>query len=221
MKISLQKRRRNRYPPNEQAALKLFSSCHLSASPISLIRVQIAPFVWVFLLLCPSDLSHFLRTLQERITLTRMLSRPWNQAQFCSLNKRKEPFFQSANTRMIDPMLASSFRKFWTISRYPLTPLQLISSICFLLFHKTERTSFIPNPIRPPLLFPLLLLRIREPCSLSPLFLSRGGDPAHLSLKTRMKSQLHSYFITPPLILFWRKHYVRFSLTNELFLATC
>lgn len=84
-------------------------------------------------------------------------------------------------------------------------PLQLISSICFSLFHKTERTSFIPNPIRPRLLFPLPLLRIREPCSLSPLFLSRGGDPAHLSLKTRVKSQLYSYFITPPLILFWRK----------------
>ena len=85
------------------------------------------------------------------------------------------------------------------------SPLQLISSICFLLFHKTERTSFIPNLIRPPLLFPLPPLRIREPCSLSPLFLSRGGNPAHLSLKTRVKSQLHSYFIAPPLILFWRK----------------
>lgn len=85
-------------------------------------------------------------------------------------------------------------------------PLQLISSICFLLFHKTERTSFIPNPIRSrllfPLPFPLPLLRIREPCSLSPLFPSRGGAPAHLSLKTRVKSQLHSYFIAPPLILF-------------------
>lgn len=100
------------------------------------------------------------------------------------------------------------------------SPLQLISSICFLLFHKTERTSFIPNPIRPRLLFPLPLLRIREPCSLSPLFLSRGDDTARSSSKTRVKSQLHSYFIAPPLILFWRKH-VRFSLTNELFLATC
>ena len=89
--------------------------------------------------------------------------------------------------------------------RDSLAPPQLISSICFSLFHKTERTSFIPNPIRPRLLFPLPLLRIREPCSLSPLFLSRGGDPAHLSLKTRVKSQLHSYFIIPPLILFWRK----------------
>lgn len=84
-------------------------------------------------------------------------------------------------------------------------PLQLISSICFLLFHKTERTPFIPNPIRSPLLFPLPLLCIREPCSLSTSFLSRSGDPAHLSLKTRMKSQLYSYFITPPFILFWRK----------------
>lgn len=90
-------------------------------------------------------------------------------------------------------------------------PLQLISSICFLLFHKTERTSFIPNPIPPRLLFPLPLLRIREPCSLSPLFVSRGGDPAHLSLKTHVKSQLHSYFITPPLILFWRKLCTIFS----------
>lgn len=90
-------------------------------------------------------------------------------------------------------------------------PLQLISSICFLLFHKIERTPFIPNPIRPPLLFPLPLLCIREPCSLSPLFLSRGGAPAHLSLKTRVKSQLHSYFIAPPLILVWRKLYTIFS----------
>ena len=95
------------------------------------------------------------------------------------------------------------------ILSYP--PLQLISSICFLLFHKTERTPFIPNPIRPPLLFPLLPLRIREPCSLSPLFLSRGGNPAHLSSKTRVKSQLQSYFIAPPLILFWRKLCTIFS----------
>lgn len=84
-------------------------------------------------------------------------------------------------------------------------PLQLISSICFLLFHKTERISFIPNPIRPRLLFPLPLLRIRESFSLSPLFVSRGGDTARSSSKTRVKSQLHSYFIIPPLILFWRK----------------
>ena len=90
-------------------------------------------------------------------------------------------------------------------------PLQLISSICFLLFRKTERISFIPNPICPRLLFPLPLLRIREPCSLSPLFLSRGGDPARSSSKTRMKSQLHSYFITLPLILFWRKLCTIFS----------
>lgn len=90
-------------------------------------------------------------------------------------------------------------------------PLQLIISICFLLSHKTERTSFIPNPIRPRLLFPRPLLRIREPCSLSPLFLSRGGDSAHLSLKTRVKSQLHSQFISPPIILFWRKLCMTFS----------
>ena len=90
-------------------------------------------------------------------------------------------------------------------------PLQLISSICFLLFHKRERTPFIPNPIRPPLLFPLPLLCIREPCSLSPLFLSRGGDTARSSSKTRAKSQLHSYFIAPPLILFWRKLCTIFS----------
>ena len=97
-------------------------------------------------------------------------------------------------------------------------PLQLISSICFSLFHKTERTSFIPSPIRPRLLFPLPLLRIREPCSLSPLFLSRGGDPAHLSLKTRVKSQLHSYFIAPHLILFWRKLCTIFSYKRVFFL---
>lgn len=90
-------------------------------------------------------------------------------------------------------------------------PLHLISSICFLLFHKTERTPFIPNPIRPPLLFPLPLSCIREPCSLSPLFLSRGGDTARSSSKTRVKSQLHSYFITPLLILFWRKLCTIFS----------
>lgn len=108
-------------------------------------------------------------------------------------------------------MPASSFSKFWTISRYPYPPLQLISSICFLLFHKTERTPFIPNPIRLPLLFPLPLLCIGEPCSLSPLFLSRGGDTAHLSLKTRVKSQLHSYFIIPPFIMLWRKLCTIFS----------
>ena len=102
-------------------------------------------------------------------------------------------------------MPASSFSKFWTISRYPFPPLQFISSICFLLFHKAERIPFIPNQIRPPLLFPLPLLCIREPCSLSPLFLSRGGDTARSSSKTRVKSQLNSYLIIPPLITFWRK----------------
>lgn len=107
-------------------------------------------------------------------------------------------------------MPASSFRKFGTLSRFLSPPPQLISSICFLLFHKTEQTPFIPNPIRPPLLFPLLL-RIRKPCSLSPLFLSRGGDTARSSSKTRVKSQLHSYFIAPPLILFWRKLCTIFS----------
>ena len=90
-------------------------------------------------------------------------------------------------------------------------PLQLISSICFLLFHKTERTPFIPSPIRSPLLFPLPLLCIREPCSLSPLFLSRGDDTARSSSKTCVKSQLHFYFIAPPLILFWRKLCTTFS----------
>ena len=113
-------------------------------------------------------------------------------------------------------MLASYFRKFGTLSRCPYPLLQLISSICFLLFHKTERTPFIPNPIRPPLLFPLPLLCIREPCSLSPLFLSRGGDTAHLSSKTRVKSQLYSYFIIPPLFCS-DVNYVWFSLINELF----
>lgn len=96
------------------------------------------------------------------------------------------------------------------------TPLQLISSICFLLFHKTERTPFIPNPIRPPLLFPLPLSCIREPCSLSPLFLSRGGDTARSSSKTRVKSQLYSYFIIPPLFCS-DVNYVWLSLINELF----
>lgn len=80
---------------------------------------------------------------------------------------------------------------------------------CF--FIRQNEPPFIPNPIRSPLLFPLPLLCIREPCSLSTSFLSRSGDPAHLSLKTRVKFQLHSYFIAPPLILFWRKLCTFFS----------
>ena len=66
------------------------------------------------------------------------------------------------------------------------------------------QTRFVPFPSPSP--FPSTTLAHQGALfSLSPLFLSRGGDPAHLSLKTRMKSQLHSQFITPPIILFWRK----------------
>lgn len=112
-------------------------------------------------------------------------------------------------------MSASSFRKFGTLSRYPYPPCNLIYQSVSCFFIRQNELPFIPNPIRPPLLFPLLfalpLLRIREPCSLSPLFLSRGGDPAHSGSKTRVKSQLHSYFIAPPLISFWRKLCTIFS----------
>lgn len=41
----------------------------------------------IFLLLYPSDLSHFLRTIQERIALKQILSRPQNRALFRFLNK--------------------------------------------------------------------------------------------------------------------------------------
>lgn len=99
-------------------------------------------------------------------------------------------------------------------------PLQLILSICFLLFHKTERTPFIPNPIRLPLLFPLPHLRIREPCSLSPLFLSRVA--ILLIWVWKLVWNLNYNLILLPLLLFCSDvNYVRFSLTNELFLATC
>lgn len=43
------------------------------------------------------------------------------------------------------------------------SPLQLISSICFLLFHKRERTPFIPNPIR--LLFFSLSFSLFHSCA--------------------------------------------------------
>ena len=95
-------------------------------------------------------------------------------------------------------------------------PLQLISSICFLLFHKTERTPFIPNPIRPPLLFPLPLLCIREPCSLSPLFLSRVA--ILLIWVWKLVWNLNYILILLPLPLFCSDvNYVWLSLINELF----
>ena len=102
-------------------------------------------------------------------------------------------------------------------------PLQLISSICFLRFHKTERTPFIPNPIRPlsfSLSFPLPHLCIREPCSLSPLFLSRVAILLIWVLWPVWN--LNYVLILLSLLLFCSYvTYVRFSLTNELFLVTC
>ena len=88
--------------------------------------------------------------------------------------------------------------------------------LSFSSFSIRQNELPIPNPIRPPLLFPLSLLCIREPCPLSPLFLSRGGDTARSSSKTRAKSQLHSYFITLPLFCS-DVNYVWLSLINELF----
>ena len=49
--------------------------------------------------------------------------------------------------------------------------LQPISSICFLLFHKTERTPFIPNPIRP--LSFSLSFSLYHSCASGSLILSR------------------------------------------------
>ena len=113
-------------------------------------------------------------------------------------------------------MPASSFRKFETPSSFSYPLLQLIPLILFLLFHKTERTPFIPNPIRPPLLFPLSLLCIREPCSLSPLFLSRVA--ILLIWVWKLVWNLNYILILLPLSLFCSDvNYVWFSLINELF----
>lgn len=113
-------------------------------------------------------------------------------------------------------MLASSFRKFETPSSFSYPLLQLIPLILFLLFHKTERTPFIPNPIRPPLLFPLPLLCIREPCSLSPLFLSRVA--ILLIWVWKLVWNLNYILILLPLPLFCSDvNYVWLSLIYELF----
>ena len=107
-------------------------------------------------------------------------------------------------------MPASSFRKFGTLSRFLSPPRNLFHQSVSCFFIRPNKLPLFQTRFVPPLLFPLLL-RIRKPCSLSPLFLSRGGDTARSSSKTRVKSQLHSYFIAPPLILFWRKLCTIFS----------
>lgn len=95
-------------------------------------------------------------------------------------------------------------------------PLQPISSICFLLFHKTERTPFIPNPIRP------LSFSLYHPCASGSLVPSRHyffHVVAILLVRVRkLVWNLNYILILLPLPLFCSDvNYVRFSLTNELF----
>lgn len=107
------------------------------------------------------------------------------------------------------------------ILSYP--PLQLISSICFLLFHKRERTPFIPNPIRPLSFSPSFSLYSCASGSLVPSHHYFFHVVAILLVRVRkLVWNLNYILILLPLLLFCSDvNYVRFSLTNELFLATC
>ena len=104
-------------------------------------------------------------------------------------------------------------------------PCNLFSSICFLLFHKTERTPFIPNPIRPlPLSFSFFSLY--HSCASGSLVPSRHyffHVVAILLVRVRkLVWNLNYILILLPLLLFCSDvNYVRISLINELFLATC
>ena len=104
------------------------------------------------------------------------------------------------------------------------TPLQLISSICFLLFHKTEQTPFIPNPIRL-LSFPLSF-SLYHSCASVSLVPSRHYF-FHVVAILLIWVLWHVWNLNCILILLSLTlfcsyvNYVRFSLTNELFLATC
>lgn len=84
-------------------------------------------------------------------------------------------------------------------------PLQLNTSICFLLFHKTERTPLYSKPDSSPSPFPSTTLAHQRALFPLTIISFTCGNPAHLSSMTRVKSQLHSYFIIPPLIMLWRK----------------
>lgn len=103
-------------------------------------------------------------------------------------------------------------------------PLQLISSICFLLFHKTERTPFIPNPIR--LLSFSLSFSLYHSCASGSLILSRHYFFHVVAILLiwvwKLVWNLNYILSLLPLPLFCSDvNYVWLSLINELFLTTC
>lgn len=103
-------------------------------------------------------------------------------------------------------------------------PLQPISSICFLLFHKTERTPFIPNPIRP--LSFSLSFSLYHSCASGSLILSRHYFFHVVAILLiwvwKLVWNLNYILSLLPLPLFCSDvNYVWLSLINELFLTTC
>ena len=103
-------------------------------------------------------------------------------------------------------------------------PLQPISSICFLLFHKTERTPFIPNPIRP--LSFSLSFSLYHSCASGSLILSRHYFFHVVAILLiwvwKLVWNLNYILSLLPLPLFCSAvNYVWLSLINELFLTTC
>lgn len=99
-------------------------------------------------------------------------------------------------------------------------PYNLIHQSVSCFFIRQNELPFIPNPIRPPLLFPLPLLRIREPCSLSPLFLSRVAILLIWVLWPVWNLNYILTLLSLPLLCS-DVNYVRLSLINELFLTAC
>ena len=103
-------------------------------------------------------------------------------------------------------------------------PLQPISSICFLLFHKTERTPFIPNPICPLSFF--LSFSLYHSCASGSLILSRHYFFHVVAILLiwvwKLVWNLNYILSLLPLPLFCSDvNYVWLSLINELFLTTC